>query len=193
MEYTENCKVGDTAIKINEVENKLTCKGWKYHNNNYTFTYILSPAKDLNIEIEKGKYIISNIETYELNYNEIKNIKQTHDEFKINKNETKGDIIKGTINVTKEGSYFNLAVPYDEGYNIYIDGKKTSYEKTNTSFVGFKIEKGNHDIKIEYIAPWQKKGKIVSLAGIISFLLTAVISKGVKKDEKNINDSTMLQ
>lgn len=193
MEYIENCKVGDTAIKINEVENKLTCKGWKYHNNNYTFTYILSPAKDLNIEIEKGKYIISNIETYELNYNEIKNIKQTHDEFKINKNETKGDIIKGTINVTKESSYFNLAVPYDEGYNIYIDGKKTSYEKTNTSFVGFKIEKGNHDIKIEYIAPWQKIGKIVSLAGIISFLLTAVISKGVKKDEKNINDSTMLQ
>ena len=193
MEYTENCKIGDTAIKINEVENKLTCKGWKYHNNNYTFTYILSPAKDLNIEIEKGKYIISNIETYELNYNEIKNIKQTHDEFKINKNETKGDIIKGTINVTKESSYFNLAVPYDEGYNIYIDGKKTSYEKTNTSFVGFKIEKGNHDIKIEYIAPWQKIGKIVSLAGIISFLLTAVISKGVKKDEKNINDSTMLQ
>lgn len=193
MEYTENCKVGDTSIKINEVENKLTCKGWKYHNNNYTFTYILSPSKDLNIEIEKGKYIISNIETYELNYNEIKNIKQTHDEFKINKNETKGDIIKGTINVTKESSYFNLAVPYDEGYNIYVDGKKTSYEKTNTSFIGFKIEKGNHDIKIEYIAPWQKIGKIVSLAGIISFLLTAVISKGVKKDEKNINDSTMLQ
>lgn len=193
MEYTENCKVGDTSIKINEVENKLTCKGWKYHNNNYTFTYILSPSKDLNIEIEKGKYIISNIETYELNYNEVKNKKQTHDEFKINKNETKGDLIKGTINVTKNDSYFNLAVPYDEGYNIYIDGKETPYEKTNTAFIGFKIEKGYHNIEIKYTAPWQKIGKIVSLAGIISFLLTAVISKGVKKDEKNINDSTMLQ
>lgn len=193
MEYTENCKVGDTSIKINEVENKLTCKGWKYHNNNYTFTYILSPSKDLNIEIEKGKYIISNIETYELNYNEVKNKKQTHDEFKINKNETKGDLIKGTINVTKNDSYFNLAVPYDEGYNIYVDGKETPYEKTNTAFIGFKIEKGYHNIEIKYTAPWQKIGKIVSLAGIISFLLTAVISKGVKKDEKNINDSTMLQ
>ena len=77
MDYTENCKIGDTMITINNVSNKLTCKGWKYHNKNYIFTYVLSPSENLNINISKGQYIISNIETYEINYNDLKNIKQT--------------------------------------------------------------------------------------------------------------------
>lgn len=193
MDYTESCKNGDTSITINNVSNKLTCKGWKYHNKNYIFTYVLSPNKELNIDIAKGKYIISNIETYEINYNDIKKIKQTHDEFKINKKETKGDIIKGTINVTKESSYFNLAVPYDEGYNIYVDGNKTPYEKTNTAFIGFKIDKGFHNIEIKYTSPWLNIGKIVSIIGIITLIPILVIEiKGVVKNEKNINDSTML-
>ncbi len=193
MDYTESCKNGDTSITINNVSNKLTCKGWKYHNKNYTFTYVLSPNKELNIDIAKGKYIISNIETYEINYNDLKNIKQTHDEFKINKKETKGDIIKGTIKVTKESSYFNLAVPYDEGYNIYVDGNKTPYEKTNTAFIGFKIDKGIHNIEIKYTSPWLNLGKIVSIIGLITLIpILAIEIKGVVKNEKNINDSTML-
>ena len=193
MDYTENCKIGDTMITINNVSNKLTCKGWKYHNKNYVFTYVLSPSENLNINISKGQYIISNIETYEINYNDLKNIKQTHDEFKINKQETKGDIIKGTINVTKDNSYFNLAVPYDEGYNIYVDGNKISYEQTNTAFIGFKIDKGFHNIEIKYTSPWLNIGEIVSIIGIITLIPVFILEiKGVVKNEKNINGSTLL-
>ena len=88
--------------------------------------------------------------------------------------------------------YFNLSIPYDEGYNIYVDGEKVSYEKTNISFIGFEIDKGYHEIKIEYTAPWLNIGKVVSVIGVISFFVVVLVGKGVKKDEKNINDSTLL-
>ena len=61
MNYSQDCSLGDTSIKINEVRNTLTCRQWKYHNNNYSFTYVLSEPDDFIIEVLKGKYDISDI------------------------------------------------------------------------------------------------------------------------------------
>ena len=179
MNYTESCSVGDTYITINDISNKLTCRGWKYHNKNYTFEYVLSSNDEINnlqITLSQGKHDISNIKVYELDYNYVKNINESHSDFIIDKEETKGDIIKGSINV-KEDGYFSLSIPYDEGFNILVDGKKQDYELVNTSFIGFEIEKGNHDIIIEYEAPLLKEGKIVSIVGIIIFASVLLIEQ----------------
>lgn len=196
MNYSETCSVGDTYITINDISNKLTCRSWKYHNQNYTFEYVLSSndeINNLNIKMSKGKFDISNIKVYELDYSYINNIKNNHSEFIIDKDKTKGDIIEGTINVLDKNSYFNISIPYDEGFTIYVDGKLQDYELVNTSFIGFPIEKGVHNIKIVYTSPWLKEGQIVSLVGIILFVVINLIDKkGVKKYENNINDSTML-
>ncbi|MBQ6546668.1 MAG: YfhO family protein [Bacilli bacterium] len=189
MNYSQSCEEGDTYITINGVKNVLTCKSWKYHNNNYSFTYVISEPNKVNIEVEEGKYDISDVEIYAIDYDEIKNIKSTHDEFIIDS--AKGDIIKGHINVQNEG-YFSLSIPYDKGYNIYVDGKKTNYEKVNKSFIGFRIDLGDHNIMIKYTAPWLKIGKITSIIGLCLLTVTIVFNKGVKRHEKNINDSTLL-
>lgn len=191
MNYAESCKKGDTSITINGVSNILTCKGWKYHNKNYEFTYIISSSDELEIDISKGKYEVSDIESYEIDYSYIKDIHTKHDKFIIDKDSTKADTIKGVINVTKDNSYFNLAVPYDEGYNVYVDGKKVEYEKTNISFIGFKIDKGEHNIEIKYTSPWLNIGKVVSIIGILSFIVVLFVDKRCR-DEKDINDSSLL-
>lgn len=172
MNYSESCKVGDTSISINEVKNKLTCKGWKYHNHNYTFEYVISSnsaIRELNIEFSKGKYDISNLEVYELDYDDVKSIKNNHDEFMISKEDTKGDVIKGNITVREDG-YFSMSIPYDKGFTIYVDGKKTDYELVNTSFIGFPLEEGNHEIEIIYEAPGLLLGQVLAGVGVILFL-----------------------
>ena len=189
MNYSENCKVGDTSITINGVSNKLTCKGWKYHNKNYDFTYVISPSDELRINIVKGKYVISDVKLYEMDYNNVKNIRTEHDEFLIDKEQTKGDIIKGSIDVKNDNSYFNLSIPFDKGYNIYVDGKEVFYEKINKSFIGFKINKGYHNIEIKYTSPGLNVGKILSIVGIILFVVTIVVGG---KNEENINDRSLL-
>ena len=195
MEYAQKCKDGDTYIRINDVTNKLTCRSWKYHNKNYSFEYVISSNNEisnLDIEMSKGKYIIKNIKVYELDYDKIKDINKLHSKFIIDKKTTKGDIINGKIQV-KENGYFSMSVPYDEGFTIYMDNKKIKHEIVNTSFIGFEIEKGNHEIKIIYDSPWLKEGKILSAVGIIMFLSVIVVEKKrSKKYEKNINDCTLL-
>ena len=53
------------------------------------------------------------------------------------------------------------------------------YEKVDISFIGFKISKGTHNIKIIYTAPFQKISKFLSLIGSILFI--CILCKEHKK------------
>ena len=154
----------DTSITINGIKNKLSDKRWKYNNNNFTFDYVIYDNDILEIEFEKGNYVIDSVESYILDYKEL--INKDIDEFVIDYNKTKGDFIVGDINVKKKG-YFVLSIPYDKGFSIKVDNKKTNYKKVNSGFIGFEIEKGNHHIEIEYKAPYKTISLIISLFGII--------------------------
>lgn len=175
---SNSCSVGDNYISINGVLNKLTCRGWKYYNNNTSFEYTIAERNLNNLEISfaKGNYKISNIEVFTIDYNKFSNSINNYSSFNIDKNKTKGDVIEGMINA-KENGYFNLSIPYDEGFTIYVDEKQIDYERVDVSFVGFKLEKGYHNIKIVYEAPFQKISKAISLIGIFIFLSTLFIEQ----------------
>ena len=172
------CSVGDNYISINGVLNKLTCRGWKYYNNNTSFEYTISEKNLNNLEISfaKGNYKITNIEVFTLDYNKFSNSINNYNSFNIDKNKTKGDVIEGNIN-SKEDGYFNLSIPYDKGFRIYLDRKEIDYEKVDVSFIGFEISKGLHNIKIVYEAPFQKVSKAISLIGIFMFFSTLFIEQ----------------
>lgn len=166
----------DLSITINNEKNTLTSNNWKYKNNNLTFNYYIYNTNILDIYIKKGTYILKDFETYILDYSEIN--KKDIQELTINKNKTKGDKIVGTINI-KEESYFNLSIPYDKGFKILLDNKPINYEKTNTNFIGFPITKGNHNISIEYIAPYKNISIIISLISSIALIITQIIYKKI--------------
>lgn len=170
----------DLAITINNTKNKLTNKTWKYYNDNTTFNYILYNTNNLDIFFKEGTYQLNNFESYTIDYNILKNLKNNIDEFNINKAETKGDTIKGNINVRKNNSYFTLSIPYDKGFKIKIDNKITNYQKSGTNFIAFPISKGKHNITITYKAPYKKISLIISILGII---LTIILS--IKKHINN--------
>lgn len=172
-------KKNEITIDINGNKNKLSYNKWKYYNSNTTFDYTLYDDSELNIIFSKGTYNISNIEVYLLDYEDITNLNNNVDEFKFNMDKTKGDNIVGSIDVTKDG-YFNMSIPYDKGFNIYVDGKKTEYKETNVGFIGFKIAEGHHDIKITYKAPFRKISSIISVIGLISFILLFIYEKKTK-------------
>ena len=135
----------------------------------------------LNIEFAKGKYDISNVKMYLVDYNDIVNYVKSVSVFNIDKESTSGDIITGNINVKNDG-YFILTIPYDKGFSIYLDGNKIDYEKVSLSYIGFKIGSGYHDIKIVYKAPYQKEGMIFSGIGCIMLLQVMILD--IKKRKK---------
>ena len=187
MNYEMSCKDSTrtvSRIDINGISNVLSCDTWKYHNRNNTFHYVISSNDEidnLEIMIKEGHYEISNFNIYYMDYNDIRKIE--HDEFMIN--DFTGDMIKGTIDVSNDG-YFMMSVPYDDGFEIMVDGKVIDTEMVDTSFIGFPISKGNHDIVINYKAPWFNLGKLIS--GICVIILIGVIvyeRKGNKSSKEN--------
>lgn len=182
MKNPQSCSKGDTVIKVNGINNKLTCKQWKYFNNNYTFDYTLSSTKSfryLNITFSKGTHYIDKVLLYSLDYDDIKNIVGTVDKFNIS--QYKGDNIKGNINVTNDG-YFVLTLPYDKGFKVKLDNKEISYEKINEGFIGFKINKGSHNIEVSFEAPFALAGKICSLFGFVLLILVYVYEKKYQRN-----------
>lgn len=174
MLNSQSCSLGDTAITINNIKNTLTCKTWKYHNNNYQFNYTVLPTDNLlDIKFTKGTYEITDITVYAMEY--IDFINQTNDveKMQVDLSKTIGDKIEGSINVTKPG-IFVLTIPYDKGFEIYVDDQKVDYYLVNEAFIGFDINKGNHKILIKYKAPSLNAGKTISLFGIIIFVVMLI-------------------
>lgn len=171
-----SCKIPNQKIGINNTYNKISCKESEYQNHNNTFHYVLSengPWNTLEIVIGKGHYILSDFRTYILDYKEIKNKVKAVDKWHV-KNQ-KEDELEGPIYVTKDG-YFVTSIPYDKGFDIWVDGKKQKYEKVNTAFLGFPIKKGHHHIKIVYHSPLLKEGMALSIIGLIGFIIMTILN-----------------
>ena len=175
-----SCKEDDLLININGVSNKLTCKSWKYHNQNYIFDYTFVNTNILNVTFNEGSYELSDFEIYILDFEEVKKIYKTLDPFVIK--EVKNDKIKGKIDVKQDG-YFLIQIPYDKGFEINVDGKLTKYQKVNEGFIGFKINKGSHNIIIEYKAPYKTLGLIISIFGVLLLVSISIFDyiKQIKK------------
>lgn len=175
-----SCKIGDIGITINGVENTLNCETWLYNNNNKVFNYVINEKnlRYLNVSIKKGEYSISSVDFYKMdmkylntNFDEMKNIS-------IDDNKVTGD-----IDITEDG-YMTLSLPYDKNYHIYIDDQEVEYEKVNTAFLGFKIEKGYHHIEVVYENKMIKIGKTISISGLLLFVIYLLLIK--KKYDKVI-------
>ena len=187
MNYSESCLIGDTHITINGVTNTLSCRSWTYHNKNYNFEYVISSNEEIDklfIEFTKGKYEISNIKVYSLDYNNLLKSVKNVDVFNFNKELTKGDEIVGDINVTENG-YFKISIPYEkDGFSVYVDNKLTEYELVDNAFIGFPITEGHHTIKIVYVSPYLLEGMVASICGYMIFL-PIIYSDIIKKKKKN--------
>lgn len=177
LKNTPSCSDGDLSIKINDVENVLTCREWRYKNNNHTFHYVISSNKDIDklvVKFSKGVYKIDNIEAYKLSYDELTNYKDSLSKFMLSKDNS--DLIEGSIDMKNDG-YFVSSIPYDDGFSVLVDGKVVKTEIVNKAFLGFKLKSGKHKIQIRYKSPYFDFGVILSLVGFVSFIALCIFDK----------------
>ena len=172
----------DVAVWINGIRNKLSAKDHVYYNENKIFTYAV-PLKDgednISVTFGKGKYQLSQVQAY---LGSLPERSETlyQSEVQVDKKQTKDNVIQGMIQVKNNG-WFITSIPYDTHFKMYIDGKETKIQKVNTAFLGCKIRRGKHEVKIIYHAPGTTTGKVLSLIGIAGFLLVLVQEKENKK------------
>ena len=105
---------------------------------------------------------------------------QPFENLKIN---LKSSSIKGKI-TTETTGYVITSIPYDKGFTILDNNKEIEYEKVNSAFVGFKVNKGTHNITIKYKSPFLTTGFIISLCGLMG-LIILIFSEQLKNKKSS--------
>jgi len=169
---------GDYYIVINS--EKPTYNNFSFYlyiNNNYYKEYILNQAHpkiidhlsyqdSINYEIKADEDYGITIKIYKLNKSVFdKGIQILKDNAMTNVVYYDG-YVKGNVNVTNANVLFT-SIPYENGWTAYVDGKKTDVIKVSDSFIGIKLDRGEHTVEFKYETPGIKTGIIIS---IISFV-----------------------
>lgn len=119
-------------------------------------------------------------------YNEVFD-KLNENQLKVNKQ--KKGYIKGIVTGKDENSYLFTTIPYDKGWNVYVDGKEVKYDEVFDTFIGFKIGKGKHNIEFKYTSIGLKEGILITVLAL--FLSIIYFSKEGKDYMKNIFNKTI--
>lgn len=163
----KNKKDKDMYIRLCGQTNRLTAKSHEYANHNESFAYTVTLNQEnqtADFIFGPGEYEISNLEAFTGNLSELSNEKLYETPLKLEK--TEGDTLICSVN-NKEAGYLITSIPYDEGFEIHINGEKTSVEKVNTAFVGAKVPKGKCTIEISYKAKGKTLGFLCTGVGIL--------------------------
>ena len=62
------------------------------------------------------------------------------------------------------------SIPYDKNWTVYVNGKKSSYEKVVDKFMGIRLKKGNYQIKMVYHPKQFDLGLLISISSIICLI-----------------------
>lgn len=81
--------------------------------------------------------------------------------------------IVGSVNSEKDAVLY-FSIPYDKGWNIYIDGEKADLLKVNYGFIGAYMEAGKHDIVLQYQTPYLKISIIISIIGVVLIVVWCI-------------------
>ncbi|MBQ7835958.1 MAG: YfhO family protein [Clostridia bacterium] len=171
LEEANRSSVGDNHIAINNTVNKLSYRNWRYDNRNKVFQYTFNEKSidSFTLDFYKGTYKIINIKAFTANYDEFVSRMGDVSPMIFDLEKTSGDVVEGDIDVASAG-YFNISIPYDKGFTVYVDGEVTEHEMTDTAFIGLKMDEGKHHIKIVYTAPTANISKIVSAVAWAGFI-----------------------
>ncbi len=174
----------DVAVWVEGIRNKLTARSHFYYNGNTEFTYgvpLLEGQESVEMIFGKGKYEILDAEAF------IGILPEREDTlyqsvFQVNREKTKGNRIEGIIDAERAG-YFITTIPYDENFDIFVDGEKVTGKEVNMAFLGFQTGAGKHEVRMVYHAPGVKAGKFMTIVGIVLFLGMGCYGKGQSRDK----------
>lgn len=120
------------------------------------------------------------LQVYSFNQDNFKKIINKLKECQFDITKIENNVLEGNIDISSDDSLLMITVPYEKGWNIYVDDKKVEYEEVYDTFVGIRLDKGHHQIKMVFYSPGIVIGSAMSLIGITVLCILAY------KDKKNI-------
>ncbi len=145
--------------------------------------YYILKSNDNLLKINLKQSTEKNIKVYYFDYKKyeetLNNIKFEQLDYEIDKN-----ILKGKIN--SNGGTLMIKLPYEKGFEIYVNGKLKEYKKVLNTFIGVELEQGESDILVRYKQPGLEIGIIMSISSIIACTIYVTSCRKKNKYEEKI-------
>lgn len=106
------------------------------------------------------------------NYDDYKHLidENKNNELKITNYKSDSNL-EGVVSATKDKSVLFTTIPYDKGWNIYVDDVKKDFKACYNAFICLDLPEGNHSIKMKYTPSWFVIGSALSIIGLISSII----------------------
>ena len=98
---------------------------------------------------------------------------------------------KGTIKA-EANEIVMTTIPYDQFWNVYVDGEKVETYKVLDSLLAFDISEGEHTIEMKYRSKVFNAGLALGFVGLGAFVVLCVFEKKLREKmgyDKPIQDA----
>ncbi|MBO5024199.1 MAG: YfhO family protein [Clostridia bacterium] len=101
--------------------------------------------------------------------------------------------IEGTINLPEGQELILTTIPYDAGWNCYIDGEKVEGIKVMGALLAIPASAGEHTVELRYMPDLYVIGLAVSTVGVIILIVLIVLEILKKVREKRAREAAACQ
>ena len=187
--YVTNPSIDEVEFSYGDGDVKKSFKNLKRH-------YILELGT---LEGEKNGRFVStdddkdesiDARVYRVNYDSLKKLYYILNKNPLYLSKISDSYLSGNVHAVENTTLFT-SIPYDEGWSVYVDGKKAEKIKLLDAFIGLKLEKGQHEIEFKYVSSGIIEGAIISAASLALLLLICLVKKviengGIKFKKKEV-------
>ena len=146
---------------------------------NYNEKYIINTKSEgeyIEFYIGYNSYYTDSFYLYKLNKSKFEEAYKFLNNGKVDIIDFKENNIKATSSFNEDRIIYT-SIPYDEGWNIYIDGKKIDSIKIANSLLAFYVDSGNHTIELKYHIPYYNLGLLISITSLITLIFITKLKK----------------
>lgn len=168
LKVTANGK--ETKIKGG---NRSSLSGGQFTDEYYlNLGYQTQELQELTLQSEQiGSYDMVQIEVlaqpFDKDYD--KNIEAIQKK-KLKNIDIRNSYVSGDVD-SNTSTLIHTLIPYSSGWQVFIDDKKAEVIKINIAFMGVKVPQGHHKVEFKYQTPGLKIGFIMSVMGVLLFIL----------------------
>lgn len=87
-----------------------------------------------------------------------------------------GNLLTGKVDAREAGTLM-LTIPYDEGWEIQVDGEAVEAFRIGGALIGVHLEAGEHTITMKYTPPGLWAGTGLTLVCVLLFFLSGLVEK----------------
>ena len=187
--YLPGCLFSDSAtmckIYVNDVMFNSNANTTDYFTDDTWSTINIGTYKSgdkitVRLEFSGGKLFISTESPYYFYYIDYAKLNAAFEELyyaSMDIKEYGNDYVKGEIYLPEGQELIFTTIPYDEGWKVYIDGKKAETVKVLDSLLAIPSTAGDHTIEFVYRPNCAVYGGLISIVGIIAFALIVIWSR----------------